>query len=138
MKKNYAIVAAMALVGSGSALAITDITPTPNTTITPIAVCAGGTAEKFNVAGGPGVPYTVADSFVKVGFSVQCSSNVHAAFANVSGTQFLVGSGSGKGNQSFRGSSNGGAVVTHTVCTGTNAACTAGDATAATSAASSM
>ena len=138
MKKTYTILAAMALAGSGSALAVTDITPTPNTTVTPIAVCAGSTAEKFNVAGGPGTPYTTAGSFLKVGFSVQCSSNTHVAIANVSDTQFLVGSGSAKGNQSYRGSSNGGAVITHTKCTGTNDACTAGDATAATTAASSM
>ena len=138
MKKTYTILAAMALAGSGSALAVTDITPTPNATVTPIAVCAGGSAEKFNIAGGPGTPYTTADSFIKVGFSVQCSSNTHVAFANVSGTQFLVGAGSAKGNQSFMGSSNGGAVVTYTKCTSTNDACSSVDATAATVAASSM
>ncbi len=135
MKKTYTVLAAMALVGSAQA-ATTDIIPSVGAT--PIAVCAGSVAEKFNVAGGPGVPYTEADSFIKVGFSVQCSSNSHVAFANVSGTQFLVGSGSAKGNQSFKGSSNGGAVVTHTVCTGTNQACGATDAAAATTAASSL
>jgi len=136
MKKTYTILAAMALAGSGSALAADVADPAPSTT--PFAICAGSTAAKFNVAGGPGTPYTTAASFIKVGFSVQCSSNTHVAFSNVSDTQFLVGSGSGKGNQSYKGSSNGGAVITHTKCTGTNDACTAGDATAATTAASSM
>jgi hypothetical protein len=136
MKKTYTILAAMALAGSGSALAADVADPTP--TATPYAICAGATAAKYNVAGGPGTPYTTDQSFIKVGFSVQCSSNTHVSFANVSGTQFLVGSGSAKGNQSYKGSSNGGAVVTHTKCTGTNDACGAGDATAATTAASSM
>lgn len=136
MKKNYAIVAAMALAGSGNALAA--VNANPNSATTYYAACDGGTATKYDQFGGPGAPYTVATSFVKTGFSVQCSSNTFVAYKNVSGTLFQVGAGSGKGNQSFKGSSNGGAVVTHTVCTGTNLACTANDATSATNAASSM
>lgn len=136
MKKTYTVLAAMALAGSAQA---TDVTPTPNTTITPVAICFGASAaEKHTIAGGPGTPYTTADSFLKTGFAVQCSANTHVAFANVSATQFLVGAGSTKGNQSVRGSSNGGAVVTHTKCTTTNDACSSGDVTAATAAASSM
>jgi hypothetical protein len=136
MKKNYAIVAAMALAGSGSALAAENLDPSPGATY--YAACDGATAAKYNQFGAPGTPYTTANSFVKTGFSVQCSSNTYVAYQNISGTQFLVGAGSAKGNQSFRGSSNGGAVITHTVCTSTNQACSAGDATTATNAASSM
>jgi hypothetical protein len=136
MKKTYTVLAAMALVGSGSALAADQNDPAPGATIYPI--CAGSTAAKYNVASGPGTPYTTADSFIKVGFAVMCSANTHVAFANVSGTLFTVGAGSAKGNQSVRGSSNGGAVVTHTKCTSTNDACSADNVTAATSAASSM
>jgi hypothetical protein len=60
------------------------------------------------------------------------------AFANNSGTLFTVGAGSAKGNQSVKGSSNGGAVVVHTKCTGTNDACGSTDVTTATQEASSM
>lgn len=136
MKKNYAIVAAMALAGSGSALAAVNADPTPGTTM--YAACDGASAAKYDQFGGSGSPYTTAGSFVKTGFSVQCSANTFVHFQNTSGTQFLVGSGSAKGNQSFRGSSNGGAVVTHTQCSGTNNACVSNDSTAATNAASSM
>ncbi len=137
MKKTYTVLAAMALAGSVSGPAqAADAAGTPSAT--PAAVCAGESATKWNVAGGPGSPYTVADSFIKTGFAVQCSANTHVAFANISGTLFTVGAGSAKGNQTVKGSSNGGAVVTHTKCTGTNDACTAANVTAATDAASSM
>ena len=141
MKKTYTVLAAMALAGSvpGSAMAdnvtAADLA-TPGTTAFP--VCAGSNATKWNVAGGPGAPFTVSDSFIKTGFAVQCSANTHVAFANISGTLFTVGAGSAKGNQSVKGSSNGGAVVTHTQCTSTNQACSAADVTIATSEASSM
>lgn len=136
MKKTYTVLAAMAVVGAAGSAQAADITPTVQTT--PIAVCAGLTATMHTIAGGPGTPYTVSDSFIRVGFAVQCSANTHVAFANISGTQFLVGAGSAKGNQSVKGSSNGGAVVTHSKCTSTNGACSAADVTEATSAASSM
>lgn len=135
MKKTYTVLAAMALAGSAQAV---DVAPTPAAASAPIAICLGAAAEKHTVAGGPGTPYTVADSFLKTGFAVQCSANTHVAFANVSATMFLVGAGSAKGNQSVRGSSNGGAVVTHTKCTSTNDACSSTDALTATTAASSM
>jgi len=140
MKKTYTVLAAMALAGSVSGPTMAaDVAPAdsgPNAA--PVAVCAGASATKWNVAGGPGAPYTTADSFIKTGFSVQCSSNTHVAFQNVSGTLFIVGAGSAKGNQTVKGSSNGGAVVTHTKCTSTNDACSAADVTSATTAASSM
>lgn len=138
MKKTYTVLAALALVGSTSGSVQAADVADPSPSATPAAICAGSTATKWNVAGGPGTPYTTADSFIKTGFSVQCSANTHVAFANVSGTLFTVGAGSAKGNQTVKGSSNGGAVVTHTKCTSTNDACSAADVTAATSAASSM
>jgi hypothetical protein len=138
MKKTYTVLAAMALAGSASGSAVAADQACTTACTTPTAVCAGEAATKWNVAGGPGSPYTMSDSFLKTGFAVQCSANTHVAFANMSGTLFTVGAGSAKGNQTVKGSSNGGAVVTHTKCTGTNDACTAANVTVATSAASSM
>lgn len=140
MKKTYTVLAALALVGSvsGSGSALAGDVADPSPSATPRVICAGSTATKWNVAGGPGTPYTTPDSFIKVGFAVMCSANTYVSFANISGTLFTVGAGSAKGNQSVRGSSNGGAVVTHTKCTSTNDACSSADVTSANSAASSM
>ncbi len=131
MKKS-AILASLALVASGGASAAA-ITLTVGTAV---AVCSGSTAVKNDANGGPGAPVTDSTSFIKTGFSVQCSSNTHVTANNASATSFLIGSGSAKGNQSFKGSSNGGAVVLHTTCA--TSGCTSTDATAATTAASSM
>ena len=136
MKKTYTVLAAMALAGSVSGSAQAADVASPGTATAPI--CAGSNATKWNVAGGPGTPYTAADSFIKVGFAVQCSANTHVSFANLSGTLLTVGAGSAKGNQTVKGSSNGGAVVTHTKCTSTNDACSAADVSSAVTAASSM
>ena len=73
--------------------------------------------------------------FVKTGFDVQCSANTLVSYNEVSGTAFAVASGSMKGNQTFIGSSNGGAVTTSAKCTGTNDACTAANVTTANAAA---
>jgi hypothetical protein len=131
--KKYAILAAMALTGAGTAVAATAI-PTPGSGAN--LVCTGTTAGKADVAGGPGQPYTAANSFIKTGFSVSCSTNSYVTFSNVSGTLFTVGSASGKGNQSFKGSSNGGAVTVHLKCSADP--CVQADATTANTAASSM
>lgn len=140
MKKTYTILAAVALAGSGlvasaPVLAAANATATAGTTY---HACDGSTATSYAQYGGPGTPNTVATNFVKVGFTVQCSANTFVDFIDASTTLFQVGSGSAKGNQSFRGSSNGGAVVTHTKCTGTNSACTSTDSGTAVTAASSM
>ena len=88
-------------------------------------VCDGGTAGKSTVNGGSGQVITVAAViFTKNGFDVQCSSNTIVSYEEVSATAFAVASGSRKGNQSFVGASNGGAVTTSAKCTGTNDACT--------------
>lgn len=134
--KKYAILAAIALAGSTSAMAADISDPTPGTTNRD--VCTGSSAAKYNVAGGPGSPYTVADSFIKTGFAVQCSANTFVTFLNLSGTTFTVGSASVKGNQSYKGSSNGGAVVLNAACGQSTTPCAQTDAQSAASAASSM
>jgi len=104
------------------------------------AVCAGAAAAaKFKVYGGSGTPVDTATAFfVKTGFDVQCSSNTFVSFAENSATLFTVAAGSAKGNQSVKGSSNGGAVTVHAKCTGTNDACGTGDITTALTAAASL
>lgn len=135
--KKYAIFAIVALVGSGSAIAANRVVADGGTTVT--NVCVGSTvADKADYAGGSGAVVTSTTSFIKTGFVVQCSSNSWVSVINASSTLYQVGSGSTKGNQSFRGSSNGGAVVTNAQCTGTNNACIQTDAEGAAAAASSM
>lgn len=135
--KKYAILALAFLAGSGSAFAANRAVADGGTTAT--AVCVGtATADKADYAGGSGAVITTATSFIKTGFIIQCSSNSYVSVINASATLYQVGSGSGKGNQSFKGSSNGGAVVTNAVCTGTNAACTQANADSAATDASSM
>lgn len=104
------------------------------TAATEQCVCNGGTAIKSTVNGGSGT-VVATPVFVKTGFDVQCSSNTIVSYNEVSGTAFAVGSGSLKGNQSFKGNSNGGAVAVSAKCTGTNDACTVANVTTATAAA---
>lgn len=93
-------------------------------------VCNGGAAIKSTVNGGSGT-VVATPVFVKTGFDVQCSSNTLVAYNEVSGTAFAVASGSTKGNQSFMGTSNGGAVAVSAKCSGTNDACTPANVTSA-------
>lgn len=101
-----------------------------------MCVCNGGAAIKSTVNGGSGTPVTT-PIFAKTGFDVQCSSNTFVSYNEVSGTAFAVSSGSTKGNQSFKGNSNGGAVAVSAKCTGTNDACTFGDVSTANGVATS-
>jgi hypothetical protein len=134
--KKFATFAALALVASTSAMAGNITDPAPGSTNRD--VCTGATAAKYDVANGPGSPYTTAGSFLKTGFAVQCSSNTFVTFQNRSGTLFTVGSSSAKGNQSYKGSSNGGAVVLHLACGQSTTPCAQSDAQTAATAASSM
>lgn len=128
-----ASVFAAACDGAGGAQTVT--APTSSTGPTgEMCVCNGGTAIKSTVNGGSGTPVAT-PVFVKTGFDVQCSTNTLVSFNEVSGTAFAVGSGSVKGNQSFKGNSNGGAVGVNAKCSGTNDSCTAANVTAATAAA---
>lgn len=87
--------------------------------------CGGGNATKVDVFGGPGA-VVASPNFVKTGFSVQCSSNVYLEYNEVSGTLFVVGAASKKGNQYVGGSSAGGAVKVYNKCAADP--CTATDA----------
>lgn len=93
-------------------------------------VCNGKTAVKSTVNGGKGGPAITAPLFVQTGFDVQCSANTLVSYNEVSATAFAVGSGSVKGNQSFKGSSAGGGVAKHANCPATG--CTSTEVTAAT------
>jgi len=125
---------ALSLVMSAGSVFAADVAVPP--TNAERAVCAGLTAAKFKVYGGSGTPVDSTTSFfVKTGFDVQCSANTFVSFAENSATLFTVAAGSGKGNQSVKGSSNGGAVTVHAKCTGTNDACGTGDITTALTAA---
>lgn len=91
-------------------------------------VCSGAAAaNKLDIFGGPGTPVGSTAAFVKTGFSVQCSANVHMAYNEVSATSFGVISASTKGNQYFGGNSNGGAVAVIDKCAAAN--CVAADVT---------
>lgn len=96
---------------------------------------AGG--GKVKVWGGSGTVLTSAQTpvFTRNGFDVQCSSNVFLKVQEVDSNTAVVGSGSAKGNQSFRGHTNGGAIGASAKCTGGNDACTSGDVDTAITAA---
>jgi hypothetical protein len=135
--KKFAILASLALFAAG-ANAGNISAPTGAVTGANEDVCTGSVAAKYTVYGGPGNPVTEASSFVKTGFSVQCSANTFVTFQNWSGTDFRVGSASVKGNQSYKGSSNGGAVVLNAACGTGTVACAQTDAQTAATNASSM
>lgn len=78
-------------------------------------VCDGGVAIKNKVNGGAGTAVTT-PLFIKNGFDVQCSANTLVSYNEVSASQFAVGSGSKKGNQSFKGSSSGGGIAVFGTC----------------------
>jgi hypothetical protein len=135
--KKYAILASLALFAAGANAG--DIAaPTTAVDGSNADVCTGSTAAKYDVYGGPGTPVTESTSFIKTGFSVQCSANTFVTFQNWSATDFRVGSTSAKGNQSYKGSSNGGAVVLNAACGQSTTPCAQSDAQSAATAASSM
>lgn len=78
--------------------------------------CSGGTAASINPFGSVGASNVTTDSFVKTGFTVQCSTNVAMSYNDVSATLFGVVAGSVKGNQIVGGNSNGGAIKQIGVC----------------------
>lgn len=99
-----------------------------------LTVCAA-TATKTSVNGGSGATSASTTGFFQQGFSIQCSNNVFASVDEVSANLLRVAAGSQKGNQSYNGNSNGGAITTSAKCTGTNDACTAANVTTALGAA---
>lgn len=86
------------------------------------AICRG-TASKGLIYGGSGNPISTGALFIKTGFDVQCSNNVLLQAQEVSANAAAVASGSLKGNQTFSGHSNGGAIVAFKKCTGDNDSC---------------
>jgi hypothetical protein len=138
MKKHIAITIALAC--GATAVMAADYTPTPGTQT---QACTGGAAAAHTIGGtDSGTPYTTADSFIKTSFAIACSANTVVYFTNAPGgdaTKFTVGSASVKGNQTFKGSSAGGAVtVNAAIPAGTDAAGVATLAAAAEAAAISM
>lgn len=89
-----------------------------------------GTAGKSRVYGGSGNPVTTDALFIKTGFDIQCSNNVLLVWSEVSANAGAVASGSLKGNQSFGGHSNGGAIVADVKCSGDNDMCLDADVSA--------
>lgn len=92
-----------------------------------------GKGGKTKVWGGSGAVLDAAATpvFTQSGFDVQCSANTLVYAQEVNPNLAVVGAGSVKGNQSFKSSSNGGAVAAHAKCTGTNDACQQSDVEAA-------
>lgn len=90
---------------------------------TTYAKSCNGTAGKSTVYGGSGNPVTTNALFIKTGFDIQCSNNVLLQWSEVSANAAAVASGSLKGNQSFNGHSNGGAIVAVKKCSGINDMC---------------
>lgn len=99
------------------------------------AKSCNGTAGKSAVYGGSGNPVTTNALFIKTGFDIQCSNNVLLQWSEVSANAAAVASGSLKGNQSFNGQSNGGAIVAVAKCTGDNDMCLDANVTSALNAA---
>ena len=98
------------------------------------SACAGvaGSQQPF---GNVGATRSDTNSFVKVGFSIQCSNNVLMNYDDISATVFSVGAGSAKGNAAFAGNSNGGAIRQLATCPSTG--CTASEVNTAITAAGS-
>lgn len=111
-----------------------------STAATEYCVCDGGGSSSTNtVNGGSGTVIVATGTvFLKNGFNVQCSSNTVVSYDEVSATQFVVAGGSRKGNQSVKGSTNGGGVIPSAKCAGANDACIGTDVTAAWTAAKAM
>ncbi len=80
-------------------------------------VCNGGTSGMSTVNGGSGTVIPAGSTiFVKNGFNVQCSSNTIVSYNEVNANGFAVAAGSKKGNQTFAGSSAGGAIAVSGAC----------------------
>lgn len=110
-------------------------TPAANTNQ---VVCDGDVAGggKMSIFGGSGAVIDGAAAvFIRNGFDFQCSANTWVKFVEVDTNLAAVGSGSVKGNQSYGGHTNGGAIGPSAQCSGTNQACTSDDVDTAVEAA---
>lgn len=136
MKKTLMLLAAaaaastvpvIAFAASQAASAPTEVA-TAGTLSAATQVC-NGTAGKSKIYGGSGTPITANATFIKTGFDVQCSNNVLLQLREVTANTAAAASGSLKGNQSFAGHSNGGAIVAFKKCSGDNDMCLTADVT---------
>lgn len=132
MKKILLVGALSGLMASGAFAACPDTSTnaaiaggaaTGGTENTGVCICDGGAARKNTVNGGSGQPNS-APIFIRTGFDVQCSNNTLVEYNEVSSTLLAVAGASKKGNQTFAGNSNGGAIEVSGKCTGTNGVCT--------------
>lgn len=133
MKQKLTFVALMVAATSAMAGAVDVATVTAAGTYSP---CDGkaASAKPAKIWGGSGAvldPATQTAVFTRQGFNIICSGNVFVDIQEESATLAAVVSGSAKGNQSFGGHSNGGAMTASAKCKGTNDACEAADMTAA-------
>lgn len=128
MKQKLTFVALMVAATSAMAGAVDVATVTAATTYSP---CDGkvASAKPAKIWGGSGTVLTDAQTpvFTRQGFNIICSGNVFVDIQEDSATLAAVVSGSAKGNQSFGGHSNGGAMTASAKCTGTNDACGTAD-----------
>lgn len=95
-------------------------------------LCTGGNASKQDVAGGSGA-VVASPTFIRNGFSFNCSNNVFLSYTERNATLLTVGTASAKGNQQFGGSSAGGAITAISKCSADP--CAQGDAQAGDTAA---
>ena len=134
MKKTLMMLAAaaattsmmnVAVAASQVAAAPADIASPPSAaqTSAPGTMVCKGVAGRAKIYGGSGTPVGTGALFIKTGFDIQCSNNVLLQFAEVSANAAAVAAGSLKGNQSFSGQSNGGAIVARVKCNGDNDMC---------------
>lgn len=96
---------------------------------------ASGTVCSAGPAGAYATVSSATDLFVKVPFSPKCSSNVFLQY-NDQNSYFAVGSASTKGKNTFNGSTAGGSVKAHAVCSGATG-CSSSEVTTALQAAPS-
>jgi hypothetical protein len=127
------VAASSAAFAGGVAAGVTSVTAG-----TPYAVCDGtGSGGKTPVWGGDG--QKIADPtkavFTQQGFTIQCSANVFLNIQEASANLAGVASASGKGNQAFSGTSNGGAIAAGATCSATSGGCVLSDVSNALSSA---
>ena len=108
---------------------------------TDVTGCDGDQTTAANVLpfGASGAPTDAdAHAFVRTGFGITCSANVNLQYTESDANEFLVASGSKKGNQAFKGNSAvGGTIVVDAACDA-SAGCTDTEVGAALTAAGEM
>ena len=109
------------LIASSSAAFAVGVAPIASVTAdAAYQVCDGSKpgSGKTSVLGGAGaIPATGTNLvFTRSGFDIQCSANVNMSVQEVDANLALVAANSAKGNQTFAGHSNGGAITASDKC----------------------